>query len=239
MATRSAEEQGAPHSRGLVNATAAAMRDLILAREPDALIGSLPELAKLLGVGIATVQQVARVLEHEGLLEVRRGPGGGYFGIRPDAASVERSMATYLRVRGSDAYEALEMMTLLDCEIMPAAARSDDASLFAELRALQARVDTCSTGEERLDFEDALHSILFRMVDRPLMELLAHVSIRYYRSQPISPVFEGEDGLLAWRRWRHQIIGAILARDPALARFEADRHRRDLLQRLDRERDAF
>ena len=31
-----------------------------------------------LGVGVVTVQQVARILEHEGLLLARRGPGGGY-----------------------------------------------------------------------------------------------------------------------------------------------------------------
>jgi len=40
----------------LVSATADKMRDSILTQAPDALIGSLPELAQLLGVGIATVQ---------------------------------------------------------------------------------------------------------------------------------------------------------------------------------------
>jgi DNA-binding IscR family transcriptional regulator len=35
-----------------------------------------------------TVQQAARVLEHEGLLAVRRGPGGGYYGTRPDEAAL-------------------------------------------------------------------------------------------------------------------------------------------------------
>ena len=76
----------------LVPGTAEQMRELILAQAPGASIGSLPEVAKRLGVGIATVQQAARVLEHEGLLAVRRGPGGGYFGARPDAAALERSV---------------------------------------------------------------------------------------------------------------------------------------------------
>jgi GntR family transcriptional repressor for pyruvate dehydrogenase complex len=78
----------------LVSTTAEKMRDLILEREPDAFIGSLPELAKLLDVGITTVQQAARVLEHEGILAVRRGPGGGYFGQRPDADALERSLVS-------------------------------------------------------------------------------------------------------------------------------------------------
>jgi GntR family transcriptional regulator, transcriptional repressor for pyruvate dehydrogenase complex len=81
-------------------------------------------------------------------------------------------------------------------------------------------------------FEDSLHAILFRMVNRPLMELLAQVSMGFYRSRPIPPIFDGEDGIRAWRLWRHQIIDAILAGDPQRARFEAQRHRTHLLQRL-------
>jgi DNA-binding FadR family transcriptional regulator len=187
-------------------------------------------------VGITTVQQAARVLEHEGILSVRRGPGGGYFGRRPDALALERSLATYIRFRRADDYEALKMMTLLDCELMPTAAHCTQVTLLNELRSLKARVDVCLSGDERLAFEDALHAILFKMVDQPLIELLAQVSIRFYRSRPIPQIFEGEEGLRAWRQWRHQIIDAILSHDPERARFEAERHRRNLLQRLERER---
>ena len=208
------------------------MRELVLAQPPDAMLGSLSEIAKILKVGTVTVQQAARVLEHEGLLAVRRGPGGGYFGKRPDALALERALATYLRARHADNYEALEMMTLLDCELMPAAALCGDAQRLNELRELKSRVDLCASGEERMSFEDDLHAILFKMVNRPLIELLAQVSMRFYRSGPIPRIFDGVDGLHAWRLWRHQIIDAILANDPARARFEAERHRRLLMQRV-------
>jgi GntR family transcriptional repressor for pyruvate dehydrogenase complex len=236
MAVLKTGEAALPENRRLVGSTAARMRDLIFDLEPDAFIGSLPDLAKLLGVGIATVQQAARVLEHEGLLAVRRGPGGGYFGARPDAAALERSVATYLRVRGSNDYEALEMMTLLDCELMPAAAACEDLQFFEQLRALRNRIADCRTGEERVIFEDDLHAILFKMVNRPLIELLANVSMHYYRSSSIPRIFDGDDGLSAWAGWRYHIIDAILARDPELARFEAERHRRELLRRIKNER---
>jgi len=176
------------------------------------------------------------VLEHEGLLLVRRGPGGGYFGQRPDALALERALAAYLRVQRGDEYEPLKMMTLLDCELMPAAAQCTQARLHDELRSLELRVDRCSSGEQRVAFEDDLHAILFKMVNQPLIELLAQVSIRFYRSHPIPQIFEGDAGLRAWRQWRHQIIDAILAQDPERARFEAERHRRRLLERLERER---
>ena len=222
---------GLPSQR-LVSATAERMRDLILDRAPDTLIGSLPELAKLLDVGISTVQQAARVLEHEGFLSVHRGPGGGYFGRRPDALSLERTLAGYLRGRRGDDYEPLRVMTLLDCDLMPAAAHCTDADLLEELRGLKARIDRCSNGEERMAFEDDFHAILFRMVNLPLIELLAQVCMRFYRSHPIPRIFEADEGSHAWMQWRHQIIEAILSQDPERARFEAERHRRRLLRRV-------
>jgi hypothetical protein len=51
--------------RDLVGRAAAKLREVILAREPGAQIGSLNEVSDFLGVGIETVQQAARGLEHE------------------------------------------------------------------------------------------------------------------------------------------------------------------------------
>src|ERR1700751_1470302 len=119
--------------RSLVQATAASLRDIIFSAEPDACIGSLGDLARKLDVGVVTVQQAARILEHEGLLEVRRGPGGGYFGVRPDGAALERSVPAYLRVHGEAYRDVADMMSLLDTELMPAAACCEDESLRREL----------------------------------------------------------------------------------------------------------
>lgn len=133
--------------RQLVKAAAAQLRDLILSREPGTNIGSLKEVAQMLGVGIVTVQQAARILEHEGLLTVRRGPGGGYYGTRPDDAALERAFETYWRVHGFGYRESQEMLALLDCEIVPQAARCRDESLMQAMRELSERVAHCDTPE--------------------------------------------------------------------------------------------
>src|SRR3984893_457690 len=114
--------------KGLVKVTAAKMREMILANEPDAPLGSLREMSKGLGVGIVTIQQAARVLEHEGLLQVRRGPGGGYYGTRPDEAALGRLISGFLLVHRSQYHEAIDIVTLLDCEMLPAAALCRDDS---------------------------------------------------------------------------------------------------------------
>lgn len=232
MAEGSEPSQGAARggARRLVQATAEKLRELILAQEAGAQIGSLPELAGKLEVGIVTVQQAARILEHEGLLEVRRGPGGGYFGARPDDAALERSVAAYLRVHGAAYREVSEMISLLDTELMPAAARCADETLRGEMAELLPRIDQSDTPEARIAVEEDLHRIVFRMVERPLFELLGRVTTQVARSQGLTLLFPG-DAVAVWKQARRRIVQAILDRDPGLAMFEAVRYRQALLMR--------
>jgi GntR family transcriptional regulator, transcriptional repressor for pyruvate dehydrogenase complex len=225
------EEKKQPRQK-LVQASADRLRKMVLASEPGTQIGGLRELAAALGVGVVTVQQVARVLEHEGLLVARRGPGGGYYGARPDDAALERAFAAWLSVHGSGNHEILEMRTLLETELIVGAAGSTDDALFEEVRGLAAKVERCDTAEQRIEFEGQLNDLMFRMTKRPLVELLSRVTLRHYSGQSIPALFPGVDGLRAWKSGRARILQAILQRDVELARFEADRHRNDTLRRL-------
>jgi GntR family transcriptional repressor for pyruvate dehydrogenase complex len=218
--------------RQLVQAAAAKLRDVILAREAGAQIGSLNEVAQMLGVGIVTVQQAARILEHEGLLAVRRGPGGGYYGTRPDEAALERAFAAYLRVHGFSHRESHRMISLLDCEIIPAAARCADENLRQAIQALIERVDHCESIDERVAFEIELRDLLLRMVARPLIELLCRVTLRLYAHPQAALVFTGEEDIAEWKQARRRILEAILKQDEQLAQFEAERYRRLVLSRL-------
>lgn len=224
--TRAASRNGGRgrHLR-LVQATAETLRELILSQEPGSQIGSLPELAGKLDVGIVTVQQAARILEHEGLLEVRRGPGGGYFGVRPDAAALERSVAAYLRVHGGAFRDVADMMSLLDTELMPAAACSENEGLRCDLRRLLPRIEASDGMDERIELEEEIHKIVFRMVERPLFELLARVTTQVARGQKAAPLFPGAEGEVFWKQSRGRIVQAILDSDPGLAMFEAVRYR--------------
>jgi DNA-binding FadR family transcriptional regulator len=223
--------------RHLVQGAAAKLRDIILAREPDTCIGSLHEVAQQLGVGVVTVQQAARVLEHEGLLEVRRGPGGGYYGKRPDEAALERSVAAYMQVHPAAFKEVSEIVSLLDTELIPAAARCGDEALREALRALMERTEHADTPDERIAIEDDLRLVLFKMVDRPLIELLTRVARRLQQHRQSGPLlFQGEEGVAAWKAHRRQILQAVLDQDEELARFEANRYRTSLMTRLRRQR---
>jgi GntR family transcriptional regulator, transcriptional repressor for pyruvate dehydrogenase complex len=225
-----ATETQAGGKRQLVQQTTERLRELIFAREPHDLIGSLPDLARLLGVGIVTVQQAARILEHEGALEVRRGPGGGYYGRRPDAAALERSLAAYMRMQPHSWEEALDMTSLLFNELCATAAREGDVALHPELRGIGERVDLCEREGDTGDWEEDFQNLLFRMVERPLFELLTRVTLRFATSRPATePIYGDAATIEEWKQGRHRIIDAILARDEALARFEADRSNRQVV----------
>jgi GntR family transcriptional regulator, transcriptional repressor for pyruvate dehydrogenase complex len=215
--------------RRLVSATAEKLKDIILAKDPDAQIGSLPELARLLGVGIVTVQQAARILEHQGLLDVRRGPGGGYYGRRPDAAALERALTAYIHVHGPAYDEARQIVWLLNCELASIAAQCTDEQLREELRALAARIDSTDAEAQRFAFEHDMHMVLLKMADRPLIALLQHVSMGIYKNNPLPRLVKTRAQVAAWKTGRRRLIDAILANDAERARFEADRNRKYLL----------
>ena len=232
MATADVESLRAHPRKPLVAASADRLRDMIFAAEPGARIGALPELAARLSVGIVTVQQAARVLEHEGLLEVRRGPGGGYYGVRPTAPALARAITAYIRMNPERYAEALDILTLLFCELAAAAAAcAAQPHHTAQLRALADRIDQCREGPDTGAFEAEFQDLLFAMVDRPVFELLTHVALQLYADADRPPFF-GTSGIEVWKLGRHRVIAAIIARDPALARFEAQRNRQVLMARL-------
>lgn len=219
-------------ARRVVQAAAETLREIVLASAPDANIGSRDEIARRLGVGVVTIQQAARILEHEGLLEVRRGPGGGYYGRRPDDAALERAVAAYLRVHGSAFAEVYEVTSLIEAELIAMAARCAAPAQQSALRALTTRVKGCDTAEARVAVEEELRRLLLEIADRPLLRLLGGVTAGLHRDMP--PLFPGEEGVAAWKAGRMRILTAVLQQDEELAQFEAMRYRRELLTRLER-----
>ncbi len=224
-----AKQPGRSKGANLVARTTEILRNRIFACEAGTLLGSLHELARDLEVGIVTLQQAARVLEHEGLLEVRRGPGGGYYGTRPDEAALERALDSYMRMNPASYQEALDMTSLLFTELVTAAALCTDPRLREKLAALGERAASFRSMADFGPFELEFQELLFQMVRRPLFEMLTRVTLHYASSRP-SPVVEtfGE-GVAFWRAGRRRIIAAILANDPDLTRFEANRQNRQVV----------
>jgi GntR family transcriptional regulator, transcriptional repressor for pyruvate dehydrogenase complex len=216
----------------IVPATAERLRVMIFAQEAGTQIGSLADLAQALGVGIVTVQQAARILEHEGLLEVRRGPGGGYFGRRPDIATLERALVGYMRSEPTSRAEVLDMTSLLFNELCAAAANCADAAQHDELRKLASIIGSSEDEANIGPLEEQLQNQLFRMVNRPFFELLTRVALQIASAGDVERLAGNGFGLPKWKESRRVIIDAILRRDPQLAHFEANRRNRQVVMGL-------
>ncbi len=108
-------------------------RHIALGRiEPGAALPPERELARLFGVGRATVQQAVALLEADRLIETRRGRAGGSFVRRADtdAATAE------VRARKADIEAALDFRLVIEPRAAALAARHRRREDLAELRRL-------------------------------------------------------------------------------------------------------
>jgi DNA-binding FadR family transcriptional regulator len=98
-----------------------------------AFIGSETELIARIGVSAPTLRQAARLLEHEELLVIRRGVGGGFFGRRPSAETVARSAALFLNLQNTPIEEVYSAAQAINAEVLKRAALSDNDAERARL----------------------------------------------------------------------------------------------------------
>src|SRR5579862_3909347 len=124
----------ASKSKSTIGEAAAQLRSIALSVAEGALLGSEDVLVKKLGVSRATVRQVARLLEREGMLRVRRGINGGYFAARPDLSTIETTVSAYLDMVHTESEDVTAIASVLWVEVLRRAARvrTKEAKALAE-----------------------------------------------------------------------------------------------------------
>lgn len=129
--------------------------------------GSLPperELAKMLGVGRATVQEAIRLLEEEGLLTRRRGRSGGTFVLGPTGAEESlRELIPKLRRDTELIEEALAFRDAIEPAAAALAARLRTDEDLAELRRAHDEGVAEEGHTEILALDTDFHLIIGRM----------------------------------------------------------------------------
>jgi DNA-binding FadR family transcriptional regulator len=198
------------------------LREHILELPEGTYLGSEDDLARLLGVGRHTLRQTARLLEHQRLLKVKRGVGGGYYGMRPDIDAVADAAATYLRTRTASTLDLFRGAEVLDVELARLSALATNDAARDSLKQLETRFTTAKLDEPRsmgeLDFE--LRDCLFALAANPFIELMLRVHVRFTFLRPLRPglnLLHGPERLLSYRQNRLSLIAAILDRDADIA----------------------
>lgn len=107
------------------------LREEILTTQTDQdewFVGSEYELMQRLGVSRPILRQASRMLEHEQLLDVRRGVHGGFYGRRPTFDVVTHTASLFLRSQGATYADLMRSQILISSGCARQAAELDDVN---------------------------------------------------------------------------------------------------------------
>jgi DNA-binding FadR family transcriptional regulator len=229
---RKATRQALP-SRLAVTAPAGQKRAEAVAREifhgvvagnlqPGDLIGSEPELMERYGVSRAVFREAVRLVEHDQVATMRRGPRGGLFVAPPSAAAVTDVVAVYLAWRGIDISALAELRIGVELALVDLVVDRMDTPRSARLDEAVAR-EAGAAGEQD---SHGLHVTIAGLSGNRALELVALVLIRLTRLHQVQQLSErARDEILSEVRRTHEGIAAALqAGDREVARHRLRRH---------------
>lgn len=206
----------ATNDTSAVRRAADRLRDIILSKPVGAYLGSQDALLKLLGVGKVTLHQTARILEHEALLEVKRGVHGGYFRARPDIDLVRRAISIYLHAKDVRQADYQGIARAVSAELMRQAVLSTNSEAWQKLKKLERSVsnpnsltDSMLNNETISEFFD----ILYELAANPLGEMILRVSARLSSPEPASETLANDEAKWQYHKLRLQMVRALLDRD--------------------------
>ncbi len=140
------------------------------------------ELAAQFGVSRAVVRQATLNLEHEGLVTVLVGAGGGTFVTQPDTMPVLRALENYFRHRGVPFEDYLHAKRILEPTVLNDIMRFSDRAhrdrLQANVDAFESAFRAGAPDGELLTLSLEFHEILISEVGNPVLELVLGTLVR-------------------------------------------------------------
>lgn len=183
------------------------------------------QLAERYGAGRATVREALRLLEADGLVEVRPGLGGGPVVSEPDMERVGRRLSILLRLSGSTFWAVAAARKVLEPALAFYAAKS---ATEEQLQAMEASVERLEQaqdeGGQAFIAENArFHSLIAESSGNPAL-LTFWFAIRAIIDGQELGIRYGADERRAVVKAHRRVYKAIAARDPEKARLEMERH---------------
>jgi DNA-binding GntR family transcriptional regulator len=227
-------------SRTPLEVAAERLRAIVLSSPKGALIGSEDLLVDKLGCSRSTVRQVARLLEREGLLRVKRGINGGYFGARPDAGTIEATVSAYLETLPMEARDITVLASALWVEAVRKAATRPAAEIVPvvdELRKQVVKIKADATFDTIRTLELEMQEAIFALASSAYIKLIFDINTAFSRRRFPDPVTDDASNehktfVQKWKTTRLLELEALELRDTALAVNAAQLGRRVWHERL-------
>jgi DNA-binding FadR family transcriptional regulator len=193
-------------------------------------LGSEDELARRYNVGRPVLRQAARLLEHQSVAMMRRGPGGGLVVVEPDGDSVTEAIALYLQYRDVAPRSVFDARTALELACVQTATEQLSEAGIAQLRALLDR-EAAAPADEAIAHAQDFHAAIAELTGNAAMLVFVRSLGRLTHERTRTPDDlrpQADDVRLAHRR----IAEAIIAGDAGLARHRMLRHLQGIAEHL-------
>lgn len=191
---------------------------LSLEAEAGRYLGSEDDLLKRFGVSRPTLRQAAKIVANDRLLSIRRGPRGGLYADRPDAADSVRAVARYLRLNGATLHDVFVVNSPIAELAGALAAGCDDPELRAELAAFARRIDGHDTPGDMVRAENELARLLTRMAGNPAIELVMAIGYSFGMEEQRIRFYGSPGDRAKARQLQRALCQAVLDKDPDIAR---------------------
>ncbi|HEY8525322.1 MAG TPA: FCD domain-containing protein [Acidimicrobiales bacterium] len=202
-------------------ATAASIVDDVIARgwPVDEVLGSEAELLERYGVSRAVFREAVRLVEHQQVARMRRGPGGGLVVTEPKVDAIIDAAVVYLHRVDATLDEVFDARLLLEEIVCDLAAERLDEGDLTRIRHLIAAEEAGEVVDHR-----AMHALLASATRNPALELfvdiLNRVSTLYFHDRKAL-----ETTTVVESRHAHaRIAEAVVAGDGAVARRRMRKH---------------
>jgi DNA-binding FadR family transcriptional regulator len=222
-----------------IDIAASQLRSTALSSKEGALLGNEDSLIKSLGVSRSTIRQVARLLEREGLLRVKRGSSGGYFAGRPDVHTVETAVSAYLEHVHTSLEDVTSTAAVLWIQVIRRAAMLKSKRSIQLSHEYLRKVTELDGGASFMEvslLETEHRKALFTLTSSFYTALIFDISVAFARRNYPAAVAEDAPGhrefVKQWRNTKVLELESIANGDPELATIAAQYARKVWHRRL-------
>jgi DNA-binding FadR family transcriptional regulator len=183
--------------------------------EPGTHLGGELDLIQRYGSSRAVFREAIRLLERHGIVEMRRGVGGGLYIRRPDPEPVANAMAVYLDFNGVQPRQLEEARRAIETVCVESLARDITDEAVEKLRTFLVDEQNRVEAGEVHSMHD-FHILVAALTGNPALELFVDSLTNLTRRQRTSD--ERNAHYLDQVHHAHsKIAEAIIGRDPSLA----------------------
>jgi DNA-binding FadR family transcriptional regulator len=201
-------------------------------------LGSEAELIQQYGVSRAVFREAMRIVDHHGVAEMRRGPGGGLVVAQPDLGAVVRAVVLHLEFQGIQPKQVHEARVAIELECARLAAEritTDGVLRVREfLRAEEQRIRTTRrAGRPKGDLPSHdFHLLLADLTGNPAMRLFVQMITRVLGD--LTPRARSLPAVASTVHAAHaKIAEAVVAGDADTARRRMARHLGSVMEYFD------